>query len=107
MAGTRERTAATSPRSISAKPRPLFSAHVEQDLAPGPDDEAVAVGVAAVLMMAALGGGDDEHARLDRPGAHQDVPVRLAGRDGEGGGDGEQFAPASVSAVEEGGKRRS
>jgi hypothetical protein len=54
------------------------------NVAPGVDDHAVAEGVAAVLVLAALRRSDDEAAGFDRAGALQDVPVRLAGRVGEG-----------------------
>ena len=67
----------------------LVAAHVEQHLAPRIDGQRMAVGRPPVLVPADLGGGDDERAGLDRPGAHQHVPVRLAGRHGEGGGDAE------------------
>ena len=54
---------------------------------------------AAVLVLAALRGGKDEAAVLDGAGAHQHVPMRFAGRPGEGGRDRQKNdAPASASA---------
>ena len=54
----------------------------------------VAVGLATVLVLAALRGGDDVAAGLDGAGAEKDVPVRLAGDAGEGGGDGDDLRAA-------------
>ena len=62
-------------------------AHVEQDLAPRIDDQRVAKGVAAILVVPGLGRGDDEQAGLDRTRAQQDVPVRAPRGNREGGGD--------------------
>src|SRR5262245_66193306 len=62
-------------------------AGLSKDHAPRVDDEAVAVGAAAVLMLAGLGGRDDEAAGLDRARALQHVPVREARGVGEGRGD--------------------
>ena len=62
-----------------------------QDAAPGIDDQRMAEGFAAVLMLAALRGGDHERAVLDGAGAQQHVPVRLAGLPGEGGGHGQHI----------------
>ncbi len=69
-----------------------------EDAAPGVDDERMAEGLAAVLVLAALRGREHEAAVLDRAGAHQHMPMRLAGLLGEGRGDGEKRAPASASA---------
>src|SRR5262245_58587745 len=62
-----------------------------QDLAPRRDDQAVAEGGAAVLVQAALGGGEHERAGLDRTGADQNVPMRLPGLLGEGRGNGDEL----------------
>ena len=83
----RERTSAMRARSISAKPTPALLAHVEQHLAPRIDHQRMAEGVAAILVMADLGRGDDEQPGLDRPRPQQHVPMRLAGRHGERRGD--------------------
>lgn len=72
-----------------------------QDAAPRIDDEAVAIGLAAVLMPPALGGGEDEGAGLDRPGPQEDVPVRLAGLPGEGRWNGEHLRAGVGERAEE------
>ena len=59
-------------------------------LAPRIDHERMAESLAAVLVPAALGGGEHEAAVLDRACAHQNVPMRLAGLLGEGRGDREE-----------------
>src|SRR5208282_5187222 len=59
-------------------------AAVRQDLAPGIDDERMAVGLASARVLAALGGSEDVGARLDGAGAHKGVPMRLPRRLGEG-----------------------
>ena len=75
-----------------------------QHLAPGPDGHGMAPGGAAVLVGAALGGGQDEGAGLDRPGAQQHLPVGLAGGPGEGGGHGEDLRAGPGQGAVEGGK---
>ena len=92
---------------MSAKPTPVLLAHVEQHLAPRIDDQRMAEGLAAVLVTPDLGRGDDEQARLDRPRAQQHVPVRLAGRHGEGGGDRDHVGVGLGEPREQAGKRRS
>ena len=62
-----------------------------QDLAPGRDDEAVAVGLPAALVLAGLRRGKDEAAVLDGAGAHQHMPVRRAGLARERGRDGQEI----------------
>ena len=57
-----------------------FVAAAGDDLAPRIDDEAVAEGAPAVLVRAALRGGDDVALVLDRARAQQHFPVRGAGR---------------------------
>src|SRR5262245_4612668 len=74
-----------------------------QDLAPGRNDQAVAEGGAAVLVQATLGCSEHERAGLDRAGADQNVPMRLPGLLGEGGGDGDELgAGKRECAVESG-----
>ena len=93
-------------KSISAKPRPVL-AHVEQDFAPGIDHQAVPEGIAAILMMTELRGGDDEQARLDRARPEQNVPMRLARRNGEGRRDRDHIRIGFGKPREQPGKRRS
>ena len=52
-------------------------------------------------MLAGLGGGEDVSSRLDRPGAQQGLPMGLAGRHGEGRGDGEDLGAALGEAAVE------
>ena len=59
--------------------------HVEENLAPRVDDDAVTEGGAAVLMMADLRGSDDEQPGLDGAGAQQNMPMGFARGDGESG----------------------
>ena len=54
--------------------------------------------LAAVLVLAALRGGEHEAAVLDGARAHQHIPVRFAGLAGEGRGMARNDAPASASA---------
>src|SRR5262245_10229887 len=61
------------------------------DLAPWRYDEAVAVGLATALVFAGLRGGQDKASVLNGAGADQHVPMRLAGRLGEGGGNGQEI----------------
>ncbi len=60
------------------------------DAAPGIDHERVTVGLAAVLMLAALRGREDEGAVLDGAGAVEHVPMGFAGLLRERRGDGEK-----------------
>ena len=53
-----------------------------QHLAPGRDDQRMALGLAALGVLAALRRGEDEAAGLDGAGAQQHLPVRLARSDG-------------------------
>ena len=69
--------------SISAMMKPGSVPASARILPHGSTIMRVTVGVAPVLMMAALRRGDDERTRLDRPRPDQHVPVRLAGRLGE------------------------
>ena len=82
-----------------------------QHLAPGRDDQAVAEGGTAVLMQAALRGGEHEGAGLDGAGADQNMPMRFAGLLGEGGGDGDELGAgerrARGRAAGSGGRSRS
>ena len=50
-----------------------------EDAAPRIDHQRMAEGLAAVLVLAALRGGEHEAAVLDRARAHQHMPMRLAG----------------------------
>ena len=50
-----------------------------QDTAPRINDQRMAVGLTSALVLAALCGRQHEAAVLDGAGAHQHVPVRLAG----------------------------
>src|SRR3546814_2479613 len=54
--------------------------------APWIDGKAVAIGRPPIIVATRLRRCKDEAAGLDRPRAQQRVPMRLAGRDGEGGG---------------------
>ena len=71
------------------------------DAAPRIDDQRMAIGLAAVLMHAALRGGDHEGAVLDGAGAQQHVPVRLAGLAGEGGGHGQHIGAGQRLGAEQ------
>ncbi len=64
----------------------------------------MAVGPAPVLVFADLRGGNDEGARLDRAGALQQLPMRLARGHGEGGGNGDRIAVAAAQLLEQAGK---
>src|SRR5215813_3935133 len=55
-------------------------AGVGEDLAPGIDDQRMAIGSPALGMLAPLRRCKDEASILDRPRLHQHLPVRLAGR---------------------------
>ena len=68
-------------------------AAVPEHLAPGRDDEGVAVGGAAPRHLAHRARSDDHRAVLDRPGAVQHVPVRLARHLGERGRHDEDLRP--------------
>ena len=70
-----------------------LGAAVGQHLAPGVDDQGMTEGLASLGMLAALGGGADVTAVLDRPGAQKDVPVGLAGDAGEGRGHRQEPGP--------------
>ena len=78
--------------------------------APGIDDQRMAEGLAAVLVLAALRRREHEAAVLDRARAHQHVPVRLAGLPREGGRDGEErragFGQRAVERRESAGRSR-
>ena len=75
--------------------------------APGIDDQRMAESLAAVLVQPALRGGDHPGAVLDRAGPQQRMPVRLAGRRVKAAGTVSTSAPASASARNSCGKRRS
>ena len=62
----------------------LVVVQLPQHLAPGTNGEGSTPGAAAVLVEAALGRRQHEAAGLDRPGAQQGFPVRLARGPGEG-----------------------
>ena len=81
-----------------------FLAAFRQNLAPGRDDQAVAEGGAAVLVQAALGGGEHKRAGFDRAGADQNVPMRLPGLLGEGGGNGDELRTGKRERPVEGGE---
>src|SRR5690349_5134587 len=61
------------------KNNPRLAGVLGQHLAPRIDDDRMAECFAAVLVEAALGGGNHETAVLNSAGAHQHVPVRLTG----------------------------
>ena len=56
-----------------------LGAAFRQHAAPGIDDQRMAEGLAAVLVLAALRRGENEAAVLDRARAVEHVPMRLAG----------------------------
>ena len=85
-----------------ADPNPL--PHVEQHLAPRIGDERMAVGLAAVLVPAALRGRDHEGAGLDGPRPMEHVPVRLPGLLGEGGRSREEGGPVLGQRLVQGGE---
>ena len=74
------------------EPHPLR--RLGEHLAPGRDDEAVAIGAAAFGMLAILRRRKDEAAILDRPRAQQHMPMGAPGRHGEGRGHGEEIRAA-------------
>jgi hypothetical protein len=76
-----------------------------EDIAPGVDDQAVAVGLPPVLVPAALSDREKVALVLDGAGAQQDFPVRAAGRLGEGGRNQDQVDRTERTV--EFGKRRS
>ena len=84
------RAPATSAGSISANDHAGLGAALGDDAAPRIDHQRMAEGLAAVLVLAALRGREHVAAVLDGAGAHQHVPVRLAGLPGEGRRDGEE-----------------
>ncbi|MGY4437948.1 hypothetical protein ACVW04_000730 [Bradyrhizobium sp. LM2.3] len=74
-----------------------------EDLAPGIDDQRMAIGLALVLMQAGLRGGEDEAAGLDRACTQQHVPMRFTGLAGEGRGHRDEVCAAlGQRAVERG-----
>lgn len=62
---------------------------VIQHVAPRTHHEGVAVRLTLLVVLAALGGSNDERLALYRAGFEEGVPVSAAGGDGEGGGEGE------------------
>ena len=62
------------------------------------------VGLAAAFVLARLRCSKDETAVFDGAGAHQHVPMRLAGRLGEGGGNGQHGGAGLGQCAVEGGK---
>ena len=78
-----------------------------EDLAPRVDDQRMAIGLAAILVLAALRWRDDEAARLDGARAQQDVPVRLARDAREGGGDRDDLRARDGERRNRSGKRTS
>ena len=72
-------------RSAAMKCSPVRG-RAGEHLAPGIDDHRVAVAVPLGALAAALAGRDHEHLVLDRAGAQQHLPVRLAGDAREVGG---------------------
>src|SRR3974390_929627 len=64
-----------------------------QNLAPGGDYEAMAIGFAPIRMGATLGGCDHKCPVLNRPRAQKHMPMRLAGHTREGGGNAEHVGP--------------
>ena len=72
------RASTDSAVSISARiDARLVMVGLGEDPAPGIDDQRMAEGLAAVLVLAALRGGDHEGAVLDGAGAQQHMPMRL------------------------------
>src|SRR4051812_44636083 len=61
-----------------------LDAALSEDLAPGRDDQRMAIGLALVLVQSGLRGGEYEAAGLDRTRAQQHMPMRFAGLAGEG-----------------------
>src|SRR5213595_3635663 len=57
-----------------------------QNLAPGGDDQRMAISAPTTGMLATLRRREHEGAGLNRPGAQQNMPMRLTRRYGEGGG---------------------
>ena len=82
-------------------------AHVEEDLAPRIDGKAVSECVATVLMVPDLGRGDHEQPGFNGARPQENVPVRLARWDGEGGRNGNEVGVRFGEAREKAGKRRS
>src|ERR1035438_6720247 len=58
---------------------PRLAAAFRQDTAPGIDDQRMSEGLAAVLVLAALCGGEHETAVLDGACSNQEMPMRFAG----------------------------
>ena len=79
--------------SISAKPSAgALPAHIQHHLAPRINAQRMAVSAAAIFVLADLRRGDHIGAGLHRAGALQQVPMRLPGGHGEGGGYGNGIA---------------
>ena len=71
------------------------------DLAPGRDNQRMAIGAAAVRMGAALCGGDDEAAGFNGTRTKQHMPVRFAAVEGKGRWDGQHFRTVAREAAVE------
>jgi hypothetical protein len=67
----------------------LTRPHLRHHLAPRVHHHRVAVAAPPRVVVADLRRGDHIALSLDGPGPEQGLPVRLAGRHGEGGGEGE------------------
>ena len=66
-----------------SKAEPRRAVHLQQNLAPGSGNEAVAVGFAPVLMAAGLRRRHHKQTSFNGSGTEQHLPVRLTGRHGE------------------------
>src|SRR6476660_8665627 len=64
-----------------------------KDLAPRRNNQAVAVGFPAALVLAGLGSGQHKTAILNRSRTQQHGPVRLTGWSGESRGDRQEIGP--------------
>ncbi len=66
---------------------------VGQNLAPGIDDEGMAIGLTVPGMASALGGRDYEATGLNRPRSLQNMPMGFPGGAGKSGGNGQKIGP--------------
>ena len=89
-AGTMARTSFDHGRVDARRNESYIFSRVCQHLAPGRDDQGMTVGLAALGVFAGLGGGKDEATGLDSPRTQQHMPMRLAGRPGEGSRHGQE-----------------
>ena len=89
---------------MSANATPASSLMSSSTSPHGLDDQRVAIGIAAVLVMSRLRRSDNEQPRLDRSRPEQHLPMRPPGRNGERGGNGDHLRTRLGQSREQAGK---